>query len=331
MFLQICVWVFMRRLVFFFLSFCMAGFIQQARADTDVHRKPVIVVLTGSFSGVYYPVGNLLAKVFAQALPETRVVVQVTRGAVENLSLLQAGRGTVAPAMADVVLAAWRGNSQAGFTKSYDQLRVMAMAHDTYMHVITSKQSRIHSLHELAGKRIAVGPRSSGTELNVRALLRSVGLTYQDFIRVEYVSFNEAVDLMLSDQIDVIFQASGLDSKAIRRLSLATEVNFLPVSAQIIERMGSVVYEQGVIPAGIYTGQVDPVPTVVVPNLLMTHASVSDGTVYALTRAYLQSVQGLRGSHKALETLQIESRQRLTDLPLPWHPGALRYYREMGM
>lgn len=319
--------VFMHRLLVFLLLFGTLAASGTAWAQSA--RSRLVVVLSGELSGVYYPVGSALASLFVQKLPNTTVVLQVTRGAVNNLELLQSGRGTVGPALADTVLAAWKGIPASGFSRPAEKLRALAPLHDTYLHVVASRRSGVRIVADMKGRRIAVGPQGSGTELNARALLRALGLTYNDFSRVEFVSFNQAVDLMLNDQIDVMIQSSGLGAPSIQRLVAGTEVFFLAVPELIIDRMGSRVYTVSAIPAQSYGQQHVMVPTVSIPNILMTHADVSADLVYDLTRAFHQGLESLRKAHPA--TAGMPPGIQLTDLPVPWHPGALRYYREIGV
>jgi TRAP transporter TAXI family solute receptor len=132
-----------------------------------------INVLTGGTSGVYYPLGAALAKIYGDKIEGARTQVQATKASVENLNLLQQGKGEIAFALGDSVQAAWEGNEEAGFKKKLDKLRGIAAIYPNYIQIVASKDSGITDLASLKGKRVSVGAPKSGTELNARAILEA--------------------------------------------------------------------------------------------------------------------------------------------------------------
>src|SRR5262249_13372427 len=137
-----------------------------------------IAILTGSTSGVYYPLGNAISAIFLKTIPGARSNVQVTQGSVENLQLLEDGDGELAFSLGDSLSAAWKGNAEAGFRKPLSKLRGVAAIYRNYVQLVVSEASGIKSLADLKGKRVSVGPKQSGTELNARAIFTAAGLSY---------------------------------------------------------------------------------------------------------------------------------------------------------
>jgi uncharacterized protein len=147
------------------------GWIGRARA-----QQQFINILTGGTAGVYYPLGVALSTVYSEALPDSRVSVQSTKASVENLNLLQAGRGEVAFTLGDSLADAWNGVEEAGFSAPLDRLRGIAAIYPNFIQIVASKESGITTLEELKGRRLSVGAPRSGTELNARKILSTAGI-----------------------------------------------------------------------------------------------------------------------------------------------------------
>jgi uncharacterized protein len=139
-----------------------------------------ITVLTGGTSGIYYPLGVSLSKIYGERIEGSKTQVQATKASVENLNLLQQGKGEVAFTLGDALSLAWAGNEEAGFKGKLDKLRGLSALYPNYIQIVASKDSGIQSIADLKGKRLSVGAPKSGTELNARAVLAAAGMSYQD-------------------------------------------------------------------------------------------------------------------------------------------------------
>ncbi len=287
-----------------------------------------INILTGGTSGVYYPLGVGLSNVYGENIEGARTQVQSTKASVENLNLLQDGRGELAFALGDSVAMAWEGNADAGFTAPLDQLRGIAAIYPNFIQIVASAESGINSFEDLKGKSISVGAPASGTELNARAIFGAMGMSYDDLSKVEYLPFAESVELIKNRQLDATLQSAGLGVASIRDLASSLDITVVSVPAEAAETLGAPYIAQ-MIPAGTYDGQTDEVATVAVSNYLVTHAGVSDEMAYDMTRLMYENLEGLEASHQAAAEIQLEN--ALTGMPIPLHPGAETFYREQGM
>jgi len=286
-----------------------------------------INVLTGGTSGVYYPLGVALSTIYAAEFPEAKTQVQATKASVENLNLLQQGRGEIAFALGDSVQLAWEGNTEVGFPGKLDKLRAIAAIYPNYVQVVATADSGVASLADLKGKSLSVGAPKSGTELNARAIFEAAGLTYDDLSRAEYLPFGESVELMKNRQLDATLQSAGLGVASIRDLATSIPITIVAVPADIVAKIGAP-YTAAVIPAGTYEGQAADVPTAAITNILVTRADLDDETVYRMTKALFENLDDMGAAHAAAQAISIDS---ATDgLPIPLHPGAERYYREQG-
>lgn len=287
-----------------------------------------INVLTGGTSGVYYPIGVGLSQIYSDGIPDVKTSVQATKASVENLNLLQAGRGELAFALGDSVADAKNGVEDAGFKAPLTKLRAIAGAYPNYIQIVASRESGIKTLADLKGKTISVGAPKSGTELNARAIFKAAGLTYEDMGRVQYLPFAESVELIKNRQLDATLQSSGLGMAAIRDLSSVMPLNYVSVPVDVVGKIGNSAYQSAMIPANTYDGQPEAVPTVAITNILVTHEDVPDETAYQMTRLMFENLTRLGNAHSAAKDIKLENAAK--NLPIPLHPGAERYYKEKG-
>jgi TRAP transporter TAXI family solute receptor len=297
-------------------------------AATPVHAEQFINVLTGGTSGVYYPLGTALAKVYGDKIPDVRTQVQSTKASVENLNLLQQGKGEIAFALGDSVKLAWEGNTDAGFKGKLDKLRGIAAIYPNYIQIVASKASGITDLAGLKGKSLSVGAPKSGTELNARAIFAAAGMSYDDLAKTEYLPFAESVELIKNRQLDATLQSAGLGVASIKDLATSVEIQMVAVPADVVAKLGAP-YVAATIPAGTYNGQAGDVATVAVVNFLVTHADVSDEVAYQMTKQLFENLGELQAAHKAAGAIKLET--ALAGMPVPLHPGAERYYKEKGL
>jgi TRAP transporter TAXI family solute receptor len=288
-----------------------------------------INVLTGGQSGVYYPLGVALSQLFGKALPDAKVTVQSTKASAENLNLLQAGRGEIAFTLADALSDAWKGDQEAGFPTPLKKLRAVAGIYPNYIQIVASGDSGVKTLADLKGKRISVGAPKSGTELNARAILKAAGLTYADFSKVEYLAFGESVELMKNRQLDATLQSAGLGVASIRDLATSVKIVVVPIPAEVVAKVGDAAYQAAVIPANTYTGQTTDTPTIAIKNFLVSHEGVSADMVYAMTKSIFDNLPALVAAHSAAKGITKEG--AVTGTVVTFHPGAEKYYREVGL
>lgn len=308
----------------------LAGAVALSAALGSVSAKAeeFINVLTGGTSGVYYPLGAALSKIYGEKIEGARTQVQATKASVENLNLLQQGKGEIGFALGDSVKLAWEGNADAGFKAPLDKLRGIAAIYPNYIQIVAAKESGIANLADLKGKSLSVGAAKSGTELNARAIFAAAGMGYGDLSKTEYLPFAESVELMKNRQLDATLQSAGLGVSAIKDLATSVAIQMVAVPADVVTKLGAP-YVAATIPAGTYQGQDADVPTVAVVNFLITHSDVSDETAYQMTKQLFENLPEMEAAHKAAAQIKLEG--ALTGMPVPLHPGAERYYKEKGM
>jgi TRAP transporter TAXI family solute receptor len=295
---------------------------------SPVRADDFINVLTGGTSGVYYPLGVALSKIYSEKIKGVRPSVQATKASVENLVLLQQGKGEIAFTLGDSLAFAWEGNEEAGFKTKLDRLRGIAAIYPNHIQVVASKESGIKTLADLKGKRLSVGAPKSGTELNARAILSGAGLSYKDLGKVEYLPFAESVDLIKNRQLDATLQSAGLGVAAIRDLASSLDITVVEIPGSLVDKIGAP-YIKATIPANTYTGQTSDVQGAAVVNYLVTRSNLSDDLVYQMTKTIFDERAELVSAHQAANDIKLEN--ALQGMPIPLHPGAQKYFREKGL
>lgn len=285
-------------------------------------------ILTGGKAGVYYPVGLKLKEVLERELKGTTVNVRATQGTVENLNLLQRGIGELALAQGDILSSAMEGNPEAGFPSSRTKIRLVGAAYPNYIHLVARSDARIASIRDLAGKRVSVGAARSGNELNARALLGAVGLSYADLLHVEYLHYAESVELLVKGELDAIVVSAGLGVKAVVDASNRAPVLIVPVEREIVEANARMFFATS-IPANTYPGQLQAVPTAALNNYFVASIDTPEARIFDVTRAIFGNLDEIRATHQAIRDISVE--RALAVRPIEVHPGALRYFRTKGL
>ena len=287
-----------------------------------------INILTGGTSGVYYPLGSALTKIYGDNIKDSKVQVQVTKASVENLVLLQEGKGEIAFVLGDSAKDAWDGKEDAGFKTKLDKLRIIGAIYPNYIQIVASKSSNIKTLADLKGKGLSVGAAKSGTELNSRAILSAAGLSYKDLGKVEYLPFAESIELIKNRQLDATLQSAGLGVASLKDLANSLDVTVVSVPEAVVKKMGAP-FMSGKIPANTYKGQTEDVSTAAVVNYLVTRKDVSDATAYQMTKLFYENLPALVAAHSAAKDINLKDAAK--NPPLPLHPGAIKYYKEKGL
>lgn len=291
--------------------------------------ETLITILTGSTSGIYYPLGTALSSIDAKVIPGANVTVQATAGSVQNLRLLEASDGELAFTLGDCLADAWAGNKDAGFDVPFTKLRAIARIYPNFIQIVASSRSQIKTLADLKGKRVSVGAEGSGTALNAAVIFKAAGFTFNDLAMVDQTPFASSVRLVEQGSLDATLQSAGLGVESIRHLLASGQSTLIPIPSDIVARIDSAVYIAATIPAGTYDGQSGDVQTASVPNFLVTREGVSDDVAYQMTKSLFEHLDQLVQTQPAAKDIDVK--KAATDLPIPLHPGAERYYREIGV
>jgi TRAP transporter TAXI family solute receptor len=317
--------------VLFTVALAAAGFNPRefARAHGGTLR---LSIATGNTGGVYYPYGGGLARVISQAVPRVDATAEVTNASVDNLKLIQRGMADLAFTLTDTLDDALAGRGP--FTRSPVAARTLAVLYPNYTHVATIEGANIDRLADLRGRVVSTGSPGSGTEIIAFRLLRAAGLDPDADIRRQSLSVNASVDAIKDGKIDAFFWSGGLPTASV--LDLASTISLtakLIPNDDVLPALQSMytpdLYFPLVIPGGTYPGVTADVGVVGVANALVVEDTMSEALAYDLTKVLFERQPDLAAIHPEAKKLQLET--AVQGSPAPFHPGAIRYYRERGV
>lgn len=301
-------------------------------------------IKTGSISGTYYPVGEMLASLISHPIgsitcrkdrpcgPEGLIVTaETSSGSVDNVMEVDAGVSQSALAQADIVSWAYTSKNIFRGQAPYSDLRVIANLYPEDVHLVALKGSEIHSVTDLEGRRVSIDLPQSGTNYDARMILDAFGLKAHQVKLVE-ADANTSADLLLSGELEAFFFVGGTPLRAVADLASREKINLIPIEgpqvADLLTRHHF--FRRHVIPKDTYKG-IGDTPTLSVGALWIVNARVDDQTVYQVTRAlWAERNHRLLTSGHA-KGAQMSMTKALRGLPVPLHDGAARFYRESGL
>lgn len=286
-------------------------------------------IATGGTGGVYYPIGGGFAEIIGRHLDGYTAVAEVTGASVENMALIHRGDATMALVLADTAYQAYNGEGQFEGRRQVTNTRALASIYPNVIQIVTLADAGISSLQDLKGKRVSVGAPGSGTEVNSRAVLESNGITQDDF-RAQRLNFNETADALRDGDIDAGLWSVGPPTSSIMSLAATRDITILSLSdeerANAIER--EPVFASFSLPGGTYDGVDGDTQTLGIPNVLIVNADLDEDLAYNLTKLLFEKKDDLVAVHSAAENLTVDF--TLDATPVPLHPGAIRYFEEIG-
>jgi TRAP transporter TAXI family solute receptor len=304
-----------------------------ATAPVQAQEKRVrISIGTGGTGGVYYPLGGGVASVLSKHVPGIDATAEVTAGSVANMQLIGGGKSEMGFTMADTAWDAYNGLEK--FKDKKVALRTLVVFYPNRMHVVTVEGTGINKMSDLKGKRVSTGAAASGTEVMSMRLLEAHGLDPNKDVIRERLSVAESVNALKDGKIDALMWVGGVPTPAITDLA-ATPGKKLKLidhgdGAEGMRKTYGPIYLKNRILANAYPGEPRETTNVDVWNLLVVPAKADEKTVYEITKALFEKKDELMKVHKDASFLELGN-QMSGASPIPFHPGALRYFQEKGL
>jgi len=310
--------------------------------------KKFFAIATGGTGGTYYPLGGVLAQALSTKIPDIIVTAQSGNASVANCNLIKGHEIESAFVQNNVAFAAYTGTAQFE-GKPVKNIRGIASLYPETIQIVARADAGITSITDIKGKRLVPGDRGSGTEVDCLNVLKGIGLSYDDFTNVDWLSFAGAQQRLKDKQADVAFITAGWPTSAITELATTSDIVLVPLDENLADKITKMFpfYAKVVIPAGTYKG-VD-VDTLAVTTMAqwVVDAKVPKSVVYDLTKALWEKGQHIlrkkngkpavagsgaeimgkahaKGKDVTLDTA-------LDGMAIPLHPGSAKYYREKGM
>lgn len=291
-----------------------------------------ISIGTGGTGGVYYPLGGGIAAVLSKVVPGMQATAEVTGGSVANLQLVGTGKPYLGMTMADAAFDALKGQDK--FAGKPVPVRTLMVMYPNRMHVVTVEGTGITRIEDLKGKRVSTGSGGSATEVMAFRVLEAAGLDKDRDIRRERLGVAESVAAIKDRKIDAFFWVGGLPTAAVTDLANSPGFKIRLIDhAHLVPKMNAKygsLYIEDRIPKETYKGMEADNRQATVTNLLVAHESMDEKTVYNIVKAIFENRDELVRVHKEAENFKLENQKKEAS-PLPWHPGAVRFYREKGV
>ena len=309
-----------------------------ASAETRLFR-----IGTGGVSGTYYPIGQVIAKIISNPMAKTDcapracgvpwllAIGEASNGSVANIAGIKSGQLESGFSQSDV--AHWAHTGTGVFYRELASSQIMGIASlfTESIHLVVHKDAGISTVYDLVGKRVSLDDPGSGTLVDARIVLKAHNISETD-MTVQYIKPGEAIKKMRNGDLDAFFIIVGHPAKAISDLSDENLISVIDITGpgadQIIAENSF--FSKQVIPAGSYNG-LDEVQTLGVAALWVVHETVSDELVYKITKRFWTNLPAMRGpaSHPKLSNITIAT--AFDSLSVPLHPGARKYYEEIGL
>jgi TRAP transporter TAXI family solute receptor len=287
---------------------------------------------TGGTGGVYYPLGGGLADILSKHVPGLQATAEVTGGSVDNLKLVGSGKPYIAFSMADAAQDALRGEDK--FKSNKVPLKTLAVLYPNRMHVVSIEGLGVTRFSDLKGKRVSTGSPGSATEVMAFRLIEAAGLNKDKDLTRERLGVAESVNAIKDRKIDAFFWVGGLPTAAVTDLANTPGIRIKMVDhADLVPAMNQKygnLYLQDVIPKTTYKGMDADNAQATVMNILVAHEKMDDKTAYDIVKALFEYRNDLIAVHKEAENFKLEN-QKAAATPVPFHPGALKYYAEKGV
>jgi len=291
--------------------------------------KRRLSIATGGTGGVFYPYGGGIAKVITEHLANVEATAEVTAASVDNLKFLKQGTSDLAFTMADTAQDALLARDV--FTDfGAVPVRTLAVLYSSYSHLVTSADSGISEVAGLRGRVVSTGAAGSGTTVLARRILQAAGLDPARDIREQSLGVAQSVDALKDGKIDAFFWNGGLPTGAVLDLvnTPGVKAHFVPTVGLLprLEQMfGPSLYFREIIPKGTYNNDTD-IPVVAAANLLVVSEAMPEDLAHDITQLLFERQAELAAIHPQARTLSLTT--ALSGSPIPFHPGAIRYYRE---
>ena len=254
---------------------------------------------------------------------------QATGASAENLRLINKGEAEYAIVQNDVMDYAYNGKDLFAGEK-LENIMTIGTLYPEVVQIAVSKDSGIKSVADFKGKRISVGDAGSGVEFNAKQILEGYGLTFDD-IKKSNLSFKESAEGIQNGTLDGCFVTAGVPNAALQELAFSAGLVLVPVDSAAAEKICKKYnyYTVTSIPGGTYKGTDSDTAALAIKATLAVNAKLDEEIVYQMTKALFENLDSLAAAHA--KGKEVSAKAAVTGVSVPFHPGAKKYFTEIGL
>lgn len=297
-------------------------------------KSTFVTIGTGGITGVYYPTGGAIAKMVNKKKKEygIRATVESTGGSVFNVNAIMSGDLEFGVVQSDRQYQAINGMAEWKDKGPQKDLRSVFSIHPESVTLVAASDAGIKNITDLKGKKVNIGNPGSGQRQNAIDALAAVGIDYEKDLQAESIKASEAAGLLQDNRIDAFFYTVGHPSGSIKEATSGARKVIIADINGVDDLLAKYpYYAKATIPIVLYPGAQNEkdVQTFGVKATFVTSAKVPDAVVYAITKEVFDNFEAFKKLHPAYAHLTKES--MLTGLSAPMHPGAMKYFKEVGL
>jgi len=310
-----------------FLFIVLAFFVLAFSAEA----AKVVSIGTAPAGGAWYGIGGALADVITKNVKGVTGIAEVTGAAIENVKLLGTKKIEIGFTINAIAKAGYDGKPP--FKEAYPNIRTLVSSiQQGYLQIVTLKGSGLKYVSDLKGKRVAVGPQGHGSLIRLKEVFKVLGFGFGfDQIKPVFLPYSQSLTTLGDRRIDAAVLYVAPPAPAIKAFCVNHDIGLLSLKEQnrkaILKQYSH--YLSVEIPAATYKGVDVPIPTVATANVIIIDAGVDEALVYEITKAVFENIDKIRASHPSAKKFSLAVATKGS--PVPFHPGAIKYYKEKGV
>ena len=285
-------------------------------------------ITTGGTAGTYYPLGGEIAALWMKHIPDLDVSVQSSGGSKDNIIKINNNEAELGTVQNDVMYYAYQGDKDFFAGEKIDSFVAIGSLYPELVQIVVAADSDIKTIADLKGKNVSVGAIGSGVYFNAVQLLNEAGLKLED-IKAQHLSFDESSTSFQNQQLDAFFVTAGLPNPAIMDVASKREIRLIGLTEEQMAALTAkyTFYVPIVVPAGSYNGLKEDVTVPSMNAVLIVRKEVAEDLVYQMTKVLFENKDEMTHAKKAF----ISAEYAVQGVPVPFHPGALKYFTEIGL
>ena len=296
--------------------------------STCGERETLLNIAAGPSGGSWHPIGGVVGNVINKYVPGIRVNVETTEGGVQNIRLLGTDQADIGLSIAATAFNGYRGD--APYQQSFPNIRTLIASFQLgYLQMVVLENSALQSVEDIKGQRVVLGPPGHGAIPRQREVYQEMGISFEDFTPI-YLPFRDSLQALGDRRVDAAVLYMAPPAPSLLEFAVTNKFRMLPVSGKnrqmITEKYPYLV--SGTITRDVY-GLSEDIPTLATSNVILVREEISEELVYQITKAILEHVDEVQAIHPSMQ--DFNSEMAVLGPVVPFHKGAERYFKEVGL